>query len=196
MLATNGPPPTRLAGWSAEPKLDGWRAVVTVAAGQVEVRTRTGRPIHVPELAPLAELGLDVILDGELIAAAGRASDFYAVAPALARRRPVPRDISFAAFDVLWLQGTHCTEVPQAGRRRLLEQLEVPRPAIVVPSFDAGDAADLLGACETLGVEGLVLKDGAGRYQPGARSRSWRKVKCTHWRHQHAPKRRPRAAAS
>ena len=61
---------------------------------------------------------------------------------------------------------------------------------------DAGDAADLLEACETLGVEGLVLKDGAGRYQPGARSRSWRKVKCSHWRHQHAPKRRPRAAAS
>jgi len=48
--------------------------------------------------------GLQVVLDGELVADAGRLSDFYRLGPALARRhRAVP--VAFVAFDLLWLDG-------------------------------------------------------------------------------------------
>src|SRR5215216_569703 len=80
MLAMPGAERTR-SGWAAEPKLDGWRAIVTVDDG-LEVRSRTGRFIShiVPELEPLTELGFRTVLDGELVAFDERGTvDFYAL---------------------------------------------------------------------------------------------------------------------
>ena len=53
MLVTTGSLPTG-DGWVVEPKLDGWRAIVSVNAG-VSVRTPAGRDItrSPPELAAL-----------------------------------------------------------------------------------------------------------------------------------------------
>jgi len=48
MLADRGLPRGDLAGWAAEPKLDGWRAMVVVdpsLPGGVVVRTRRGHGI-------------------------------------------------------------------------------------------------------------------------------------------------------
>ena len=61
MLATAGARDLR-GEWAAEPKLDGWRAIVTVDSSLpvgFEVRSRTGRFIttQVPELSALADLG-------------------------------------------------------------------------------------------------------------------------------------------
>src|SRR4051794_17526705 len=87
MLATNVTP-SAAAEWAVEPKLDGWRSMVYLDDG-VTVRTRSGREIttSIPELAPLAEIGRRLILDGELVADAGRAADFYGVGPRLWSRR-------------------------------------------------------------------------------------------------------------
>ena len=62
-------------------------------------------------------------------------------------------------------------------QRRVLEEL----------ALHQGDAN-----CERLGVEGLVVKQLAAAYRPGRRSPAWRKLKCSSWRSQHAPRRRPR----
>src|SRR5688572_4625249 len=77
-----------------EPKFDGWRVIVEVDDG-VRVWTRRGHELteRLPELAPLADaLDRRVVLDGELVAGAGRASDFYGVlgrVGARARRSPL-----------------------------------------------------------------------------------------------------------
>jgi ATP-dependent DNA ligase len=71
MLAGWGPPEGGLAAWAAEPKFDGWRVLVTVD-DRVTVRIRRGHTLDVPELASLGDLGLRVVLDGELVASAGR----------------------------------------------------------------------------------------------------------------------------
>ncbi len=67
--------------WRFEPKLDGWRALVTLDDGRLTVRTRNGRHVTsaLPELTGLADAlaGRTAVLDGELIAGAGRAEDFY-----------------------------------------------------------------------------------------------------------------------
>jgi len=57
MLAASRPAHVPPAMWALEPKLDGWRALVYVEDGQVEVQTRRGRSIteQVPELAALGE---------------------------------------------------------------------------------------------------------------------------------------------
>lgn len=190
MLAGYGPPAS-VAGWSAEPKLDGWRALVTVDE-RVTVRTRGGHELELPELDPLADLGLRLVLDGELVGGAGRMSDFYAVAPTMSQRRRTRRHVlSLAAFDVLWIDGTRTIDLHYLQRRRLLEQLDLDGPASVVPRWDGEDAAHLLDACERLDVEGVVLKRNSATYDPGRRSTAWRKVKCATWRQIHAERRRP-----
>ena len=82
MLAESGA--GRVVGeWAAEPKLDGWRTIVTVdpsLPNGIEVRSRTGRYLtpQVPELHGLADVGFRMVLDGELFALTDDGDvDFY-----------------------------------------------------------------------------------------------------------------------
>jgi bifunctional non-homologous end joining protein LigD len=183
MLATGGRPLGDLGGWVVEPKLDGWRAIVSVEDGQLSVRTRNGRSITqcVPELGPLDDTG-DVVLDGELIVGAGRLDDFARLSGRLAGRpREGAETVAFVAFDVLWHDGHALTGRPHHERREVLAALDLS-PAHLIPSFAGSTADDLLAACEQHGMEGVVLKRSASPYQPGARSKDWRKLKCPAWR--------------
>lgn len=99
MLATSGIPRDQ---WAAEPKLDGWRARVLVDGDCHVVRTRSGRAItdSVPSVAGVS--GLNVVLDGELVADAGRLDDFYRLGPSVARRPRIRgTEVTFVAFDLL-----------------------------------------------------------------------------------------------
>ncbi len=121
-------------GWRFEPKLDGWRALVTVD-GKVTVRTRTGRDVtgSLPELAGLAGAlaGRTVVLDGELIVGAGTAVDFCALTPRMA---PSPTRagsgcrVTFVASDVLYLDGWDVCALPYVERRALLQSLGLSGP--------------------------------------------------------------------
>ena len=90
-LAVAGAPTLRLVGWTAEPKLNGWRVQVAVSPlldAAVRITTRSGRPIsaRVTGLDGLVGAGYEVVVDAELVAGDGSDPSFYGVAPALARR--------------------------------------------------------------------------------------------------------------
>ena len=196
MLADRGLPSGDLGCWAVEPKLDGWR--VTVLAdpslpGGVVVRTRRGHVItgSVPGIEALGRVGRSLVLDGELVAGAGRASDFYSLMPGIGRRvMGGTAPLSFWAFDVLWLDGELLVDRSYGDRRAVLEELPVDGACRVVRRFPGTDAQDLLDACVAHDVEGVVLKRLASRYRPG-RSRHWRKVKAPGWAAIHAQRRRP-----
>jgi bifunctional non-homologous end joining protein LigD len=84
MLASSGPVTAPACAWAFEPKLDGWRVLVSID-GDLTVRTRNGHNVtaSVPELTPMVEAlgGHSVVLDGELVARQGRPFDFYGLAP-------------------------------------------------------------------------------------------------------------------
>ena len=195
MLADLGIPSGDLRGWAAEPKLDGWRVTVLADSGLpggVVVRTRRGHIItgSVPGIEGLAGIGRSVVLDGELVAGAGRASDFYALMPRLGTRAgKSTTHVSFWAFDVLWLDGELLVDLPYAERRAVLEDLPLGVACSVVRRFPGPDARDLLEACVAHDVEGIVLKRLASRYRPGERTRHWRKVKAPGWADVHAHQR-------
>lgn len=192
MLATAGAPGP--GEWVAEPKLDGWRALVYVDAGLC-VRTRSGRIVTetLPELGQLVEQVPDgTLLDGELVAGQGRAADFYRLGPRMARRRRPNGGLTFVAFDVLHLDGQDTTGLPWRERRRLLEVLDLDGATCSVPTF-GGDPELVLEACARHGLEGLVLKRTDATYRPGSRSRAWRKLKTAEWRAVHARRRHERA---
>jgi bifunctional non-homologous end joining protein LigD len=195
MLLSGGLPPT-LEGWLAEPKLEGWRARAAIADGQISVRTQEGNDLAVSlaHLAPLAASDLAVVLDGELVAGAGRARVMQALAggglgPEIAR---LP--VTFVAFDLLWADGTLLVNLPQCERRLRLDELGLTSYGVpLAPSFAYDDLEPLARVCDALGVDGVILKDGFGRYRPGVRSTTWRRTSLAAWR-DHLERRTARAA--
>ena len=185
MLARSGYPSGPLDEWAVEPKLDGWRARLLIDPSLRDgfvVRTRRGVNITaaVPELATLAHCGLRVVLDGELVVGAGRLDDFYRLTPRLSTRRP-REGCTFAAFDLLWLDGETITGWRYDERRRILDELRLGGRCCVVPSFPGPNARDLVDVCSDHGVEGVVLKRLRSTYRPGERSPHWRKAKTPEW---------------
>ena len=189
MLASTQPP-SEAAEWAFEPKLDGWRALAYVDDG-VTLRTRSGRDISDRvNLGVLAKLGRRFVLDGELVADAGRAGDFYRLGPNL--RHSSRRDITFVAFHLLMLGDDNLCGRPYSDRRRLLEELDLYGPSwVTIPALSGAPRA-LLDACAELDVEGVVAKRVDSPYRPGVRSGDWLKLKTVDWKRGHAQRRRPR----
>jgi bifunctional non-homologous end joining protein LigD len=95
-------------------------------------------------------------------------------------------------FDVLHLAGESTLDLPWVKRRHLLNLLDLNGPEwCTVPTFD-GDPDLVLDVCGQNQLEGLVAKRTDSTYRPGARSRSWVKLKTEDWRTWHAPKRHER----
>ena len=206
MLASTGPIAAPATDWAFEPKLDGWRVLVYID-GRLTVRSRNGHDITtaVPELEPMPERlgGRSVVLDGELVARQGRPWDFYGLGARLGARSSVAAargrartPVTFAAFDVLVLDGERVTRLPWVERRALLDGLEFQGPAWCTVSSFAGMGTDLFVACAELGLEGIVAKRLSSVYQPGKRGKDWVKAKCPDWRADHAPRRNGRLPGS
>ena len=196
MLASSGVIRGEAADWAFEPKLDGWRATVTIAAGRLMVRTRNGHDVTtaVPELQPMTQefFGRSVVLDGELVAHDGKPSSFYRLSGRMAARKATAvatasarTPASFVAFDVLWHDGDVTGEQYRV-RRELLESFGFKGSSYCTVSSFEGAGAELFAACDALKLEGLVAKRLDGRYEPGVRSKFWVKAKCADWFEHHA----------
>ena len=187
MKATSGELPEG-DGWTYEVKWDGMRALSFLDHGTLRVQSANERDVTAswPELAGLPDgvPATTALLDGELVATddAGRPSfgrlqhRMHVVDPAEAMRRAAEVPISYVVFDLLHLDGHDLTGLALSDRRRLLEQLLDPTPWWrFSPTHD--DGAALLAAATEQGLEGVVAKRIESRYEPGARARTWRKVK-------------------
>ncbi|MEV0143041.1 non-homologous end-joining DNA ligase [Streptomyces globisporus] len=193
MLATPGPLPS--AGvedrWAFEVKQDGQRAMVYLPGdGTILLRARSGTDITAayPEVLPLADaLGArSAVLDGEVVALddQGR-SDFERLqqrmglvgSPAKAARVAARVPAHLMLFDVVHLDGRFLTGLPYAERRALLEGLGLAGPAWSTPAAITGHGAQAWEMARDAGLEGLIAKRLTSRYEPGARSKTWVKVK-------------------
>lgn len=186
MLATPGDPttgPPQGPGWAHEIKWDGIRVLLEARDGRLRALTRSGRDIAValPELAAVADVADDLVLDGEAVALVdGRPSFSHVVdrvhttsanvAERLSRTRPV----TYLAFDLLRLDGLDLTPLPWSARREALEGLLDGVPGVQVsPAYP--DGAGLLAATAAQGLEGVVSKRRSSPYREGERSGDWLK---------------------
>lgn len=177
------------AGHAAEPKWDGYRALLgRWADGTVMIRSRRGTDMTAafPEItAAAARLPADIGPDGELVVwehqrlaferLQGRLNRSAASAARVAAQWPA----HFVAFDLLHL-GEDLTRWSYVRRRAALEQLfadhALRAPWVLCPSMtDPGTAASWL-AWASVGMEGLVFKS---LHQPyvGRGRRAWRKYR-------------------
>jgi ATP-dependent DNA ligase len=180
MLASLARALPRGEGWTYEPKWDGFRCLAFVEGGEVDLRSRHGKALarYFPEVVePLAALGTDTILDGELLAWRDGLADFPALMtrlhPAATRverlREETPA--TFVAFDVLVVGDEGLTEVPFVERRKRLVALLDGSGVAVTPSTDDPDEAERwLDHPMDGAIDGVVAKPFDLTYQPGKRA--------------------------
>lgn len=181
-------------GWAYEIKWDGVRALCHSEPGRLTLRSRRGADITAgyPELSALnrALHEHEVVLDGEIVAFEPGSDPPRPSFQALQRRMHVREQrrvkrlaaevpVTYAVFDLLWLDGRSLMDLPYEQRRSRLAELELHGPHWQVPESAAGADAgrELLAAAGRLGLEGVVAKRLDSSYEPGRRSRCWVKVR-------------------
>ncbi|GHC99949.1 ATP-dependent DNA ligase [Streptomyces violarus] len=171
------------AGMQYEAKWDGFRAIVFRDGDEVELGSRTGKPLtrYFPELVTAVRERLPerCVVDGEIVIAREGHLDFDALTerihPAdsrvrmLAERTPA----SLVAFDLLALGDESLMDVPMTDRRELLagELSEVTAPVHLAPATtDIEVARQWFEQYEGAGLDGVIAKPLTVRYRPDERA--------------------------
>jgi DNA ligase D-like protein (predicted ligase) len=165
--------------WTYELKLDGYRAVAFKANGKLYLRSRNDNDfsLRYPAIVQgLAELPDNTVIDGEVVAfdEEGRLSF-----NALQNYGSAPAPVVFYVFDVMVLRGKDVRSEALERRQSLLKEKILPKLKEPVRYAGALDAAlsDLIASVKAQGLEGLVAKRLGSRYEPGARSGAWMKMR-------------------
>lgn len=186
MEPVSWPAPFNDPGFVHQLKWDGIRIIAEVRGRGVVLRTRRGgvRTETYPELHVLTRIlkGGDTVLDGEAVVMDenGRPSfgrilrrdQTRKVTAALRRDLPV----QYVVFDVLSLNGESLMDRPFAERQEILAGI-LPEEVPVAICRSLPDGVELFEATGHLGLEGIVSKELTGRYHPGRKHPTWRKVK-------------------
>jgi ATP-dependent DNA ligase len=170
-------------GWLFEPKWDGFRAIVFRDGDDVLIQSRDLKPLdrYFPELAaPIrASLPDRCVVDGEVVISRDGELDFEAlllrIHPAASRVKMLAEQspASFVGWDLLALDDHDHRDTPQGERRSLLESAfaGVIAPIHLTPATrDRALAQDWFHRFEGAGLDGVIAKRLADRYQPGKRA--------------------------
>ncbi|MFE6171041.1 ATP-dependent DNA ligase [Streptomyces sp. NPDC056464] len=170
-------------GMQYEAKWDGFRAIVFRDGDEVELGSRTGKPLtrYFPELvAGLKErLPERCVLDGEIVIAREGRLDFDALTerihPADSRVRMLAEKTpaSLVAFDLLALADQSLLQTPLADRRAMLTMAlsGVSAPVHVAPATtDIETAQEWFEQYEGAGLDGVIAKPLTLRYLQNERA--------------------------
>jgi bifunctional non-homologous end joining protein LigD len=175
--------------WTFEFKWDGIRAIAFWDGSRLKFETRNLRDVTVswPELEALGPaLGTrPIILDGEIAALDDNGlpsfqrlqERMHVASRELAARKAANVPASYLVFDVLFLDGHDLMPLPWTERRQVLDALQLAGPSWATTPSLPGAGTALLETVKQRGMEGVVCKRLDSVYVPGARSKSWLKVK-------------------
>ena len=171
------------AGWQYEPKWDGFRCLASRDGGEVELASKSGKPLgrYFPEVVAMLEALKEkrFLLDGELILPLGDALSFEALqmrlhpAESRIRRLAAETPAELMLFDLLALGGKTLAEQPLAERRAALEKFHAKQrvPGLLLsPATRDREAA--LGWLKRSGgaLDGVIAKRTTQDYRPGERA--------------------------
>jgi ATP-dependent DNA ligase len=163
--------------WVYEIKHDGYRLMVRKDGERVRVYTRRGadwteRFPRIVEAARRLKV-VSVLLDGECIVYDAKGMPSFA----LLHSRDYDREASFAAFDLLELDGEEVRKLKLLDRKaRLAKLLAKAKDGIEFNPHMEGEGHVIFEHACKIGCEGIVAKRKDLAYESG-RSRRWLKIK-------------------
>lgn len=165
--------------WLYELKLDGYRVLIIKNGGAVTLFSRRGNVLNArfPTIADAFPFLSDAaMLDGELVVLDEDGRPSFS---ALQNSRFTPDALYFYVFDLLAYKGKDLRKLPLVERRRLLEGrvLKGRRDPVRLSAVFTASANELIEAAIETGLEGIIAKRAASRYESGERSGAWVKYK-------------------
>ncbi len=167
-------------------KWDGFRTGAYIEGRRHRLMSRKGFDVtkKYPGLSRLDSLPSGLALDGELVAFVDGRPDFEGMQNGGRNRngdRNSPRhaQITFIAFDLLYVDFESIMERPFSERRARLEELLAPSQGqeLMISEGLFADGTSLFRKSRELGLEGVMAKRGASAYAAGKRNGSWVKIK-------------------
>ena len=163
--------------WLYEIKWDGYRALARVENNSAELVS--GNAVIFEDFSPVNELlaswGLDVVLDGVIVALDEKGMANFG---ALESWQPASSYLLvYYVFDILWYKGKLLTDLPLWDRRSILEEVLPKDNGLVRIShvFKANGIAFYKAAVQ-MKLEGIIAKRANSLYTGDARSRDWLQV--------------------
>jgi bifunctional non-homologous end joining protein LigD len=189
MHATLASDPFRDDDWLFEVKWDGYRIQAVVDQGKVRIYTRKGLDGDTylrGFLAPPSWIAADeAIVDGEIVALdEDGAPDFGLLQEAISSLRAGRKagaaangHLVYQAFDLLHLDGRSLLRVPLEARKQLLRSVLRDSGRVRFASHVDTEGLEFHRAARERNLEGILAKLRRSRYEPGARSTAWLKIK-------------------
>ena len=169
-----------------EPKWDGFRAIVFRDGDDVEIGSRSTKPLtrYFPEVveAVKAKLPDRCVVDGEIVVPVDGHLDFDSLTqrihPADSRVRMLAETspASLVVFDLLALEEDFMERPFDERRAALTEIIPAAKPGagtdvhLTQVTYDAAEAEEWFHAFEGAGLDGIVAKARAGRYVQNGRT--------------------------
>jgi bifunctional non-homologous end joining protein LigD len=180
--------PPRGDDWLFEIKWDGVRAICYIEHESLRLVSRTGHNCdqQYPELSVIPHYiaAGQAILDGEIAVLDEKGvARFELIQPRIAQSDPNAvahmarsRPVVYFVFDLLYLNGYDLRQVTLVERKQLLASILTPTGVLRLSEHFPGAGEAMLQAAEETGVEGVLAKRAASRYEP-RRSSEWLKIK-------------------
>ncbi|MEO8763891.1 MAG: DNA ligase D [Ginsengibacter sp.] len=178
MLATLVDKPFDEPGWLYEVKWDGYRALVYLNNGKVDMRSRNNKSFDEKFYSihkALENWKIKAVIDGEIIVANEKGISNFGNLQSW--RSEADGELIFYLFDVLWLEGYDLTHLPLIERKQILQDIAPDINNIrISESFNAG-ATEFFEVAKKINLEGIIAKKADSNYFPGERSKEWLKIK-------------------
>ena len=187
MLSTPADAPFDDPRWLFEVKWDGYRSLCYVEGENIRFLSRNQLDLggKFPDLlAARAEIGAQTaVIDGEILALNPEGKPDFQLLQNAAGFRPGPHRpeqpiLVFYAFDLLYCNGRDLTSEPLLHRKEVLSQIINGQGRIRFSDHLQGKGRLLFEQVREQGMEGIIAKDGQGRYEQ-RRSKRWLKIKLT-----------------
>jgi bifunctional non-homologous end joining protein LigD len=182
MLATLIDEPFSDEKWIFEIKWDGYRALLSKQQQNIKLYSRSGQDFnkaYVEVVQAASNLPKDVLLDGEIVIADETGRGHFSWLQNWQSNQQ--GQLIYYVFDILEYDGHDLTGLGLTARKRILKEIIPEGSLIKYSDHIEKDGVKFFSVAEKQGLEGVIAKRAASRYQIGSRTKDWLKIK-THQR--------------
>jgi len=179
MLATLVTEPVEEKGWFYEMKWDGYRSIVYMDNGIVNLCSRNNKSFnekYYPITHRFVQWNVNAVLDGEIVVVNDEGVPDFGNLQLW--RSEADGHLFFYAFDILWLEGVSVMHLPIEERRQILKAIIPLNDPMLRTSESLKDSGQkAFEEARDLHLEGVMAKRSGSLYLPGQRSKDWLKIK-------------------